>query len=53
MMTGKRKNISSEYRETEDLEQQIREHHRTIFTITADGLMRPSETYVADMIIKL
>lgn len=53
MITGKRKSIPSEYRETEDLEQQIREHHRTIFTITADGLLRPSETYVADMIKKL
>jgi hypothetical protein len=53
MMIGKRKSIPSEYRETEDLEQQIRANHRTIFTLTADGLLRPSETYVADMIKKL
>jgi hypothetical protein len=53
MMSGKRNSILSEYRETEDLGQQIREHHRTIFTLTADGPLRPSETYVADMIKKL
>ena len=53
MMSGKRKSILSEYRKTEDSEQRIRAHHRTIFTLTADGLLRPSETYVADMIKKL
>ncbi len=53
MMSGKRKSILSEYRKTEDPEQRIREHHRTIFTLTADGLLRPSETYIADMIKKL
>lgn len=53
MMTGKRKSIPSEYREAEDPEQRIRAHHRTIFTLTADGPMPASETYFADMIKKL
>ncbi len=53
MMSGKRKSILSEYRETEDLGQRIRANHRTIFTLTADGSMPASETYVADMIKKL
>lgn len=53
MMTGKRESIPSEYRKTEEPGHLIREHHRTIFTLTADGPMRPSETYVADMIKKL
>ncbi len=53
MMTGKRENIPSEYRKTEEPGHLIRAHHRTIFTFTADGPMRSSETYAADMIKKL
>ena len=46
----KQEPIPSEFREERDLKRQIGEHHIPFFVISADGLLRPSESYLADKI---